>query len=326
MSVAENQSGCRAHRGSRLRWLKESAAAMMANTVCPKGRADERLIPLMLLVHAARVRRGRRSDLGRGCALTGTAFVPGFWSPKAVPNAWKQWGVTEKPANYDAAVRERYGLHEAPYPNDGLPMGLRKAPILLKTGVGIDCMLCHAGSIMGTSYVGLGNSTLDVQAIFEELTKADNRSGKMPFTFANVRGTSEAGGFGMYLLGFRNPDLSFRERKDLGLHDDLCEDVPAWWLMKKKKTIYHTGATDSRSVRTLMQFMMHPLNTTKDFEKHEAAFRDMLARTCTSMRAAEVPVRDRQGQGRGRGRQSFTDELLRSATAPTARSGRTRTR
>jgi hypothetical protein len=214
-------------------------------------------------------------------ALTQTAFIPAFWTQNAVPLAWKQWGVAEKPANYDAAVRERYGLHEAPYPNDGLPMGFRKAQRLLNMGVGIDCMLCHGGSVMGKSYVGLGNSTLDIQAIFEEMAKADGLSGKTPFTFSNVRGTSEAGGFGVYLLGFRNPDLSIRTpRKELGLHDDLCEDVPAWWLMKKKKTIYYTGATDSRSVRTLMQFMMHPLTTSKDFEKHEAAFRDISAYLC----------------------------------------------
>jgi|SRR5579883_457293 len=209
-------------------------------------------------------------------ALTKTAFIPAFWTPRAIPNAWKQWDVAEKPANYDAAVMKRYGLHPAPYPNDGLPMGFRKASRLVTTGVGIDCMLCHGGSIMGTSYVGLGNTTLDIQAVFEELARADGMSGKMPFTFSNVRGTTEAGGFGVYLLGFRKPDLSLNsEWTNLGLHDDLCEDVPAWWLMKKKKTIYFQGSTDSRSVRTLMQFMMHPLATPKDFEKHEPAFRDI---------------------------------------------------
>jgi cytochrome c5 len=209
-------------------------------------------------------------------ALTETAFIPAFWKTTSLPNAWKQWGVTEKPADYDAAVLERYGLHAAPYPNEGFPMGLRKAPILGRTGIGADCMLCHAGSINGKSYIGLGNSTLDIQALFEDLAKADGLSGKLPFTFSNVRGTNEAGGFGVYLLGFRKADLSLRgEWKNLGLHDDMCEDVPAWWLMKKKQTIYHTGATDSRSVRTLMQFMMHPFTTPKDFEKHEPAFRDV---------------------------------------------------
>ncbi|HSQ54177.1 MAG TPA: hypothetical protein VLM40_00400 [Gemmata sp.] len=209
-------------------------------------------------------------------ALTQTAFIPAFWSAKAVPNVWQHWdGVKQKPADYDAAFRERYGLHPAPYPNDGLPMGLRKSSALLRQGVSIDCMLCHGGSILGKSYIGLGNSALDIQALFEELAKVDNVAKKLPFTFANVRGTSEADAFGVYLLGFRNPDLSLREWKDLGLHDNTCADVPAWWLMKKKKTLYHTGGMDSRSVRTLMQFMMHPFNTAEAFDKAEPAFRDI---------------------------------------------------
>lgn len=230
------------------------------------------------MVHSADTSSSTTTPAGRGYkALTETAFIPGFWSQKAIPNAWKHWdGMKEKPADYDAAFRDRYGLHSAPYPNDGLPMGLRKASVLLGTGIGADCMLCHGGSILGKSYVGLGNSTLDIQGLFEELAKADGRAAKLPFTFTNVRGTNEADGFGVYLLGFRNPDLSIRDTwKNLGLHDDTCSDVPAWWLMKKKRTIYYTGATDSRSVRTLMQFMLHPLNAASAFEKAEPAFRDI---------------------------------------------------
>lgn len=237
-------------------------------------------IVAVLLVSATAIAADKEKELTpaeRGYkALTETAFIPAFWTQRAIPNAWKQWDVAKKPANYDDAVLERYGLHAAPYPNDGLPMGFRKASRLVTTGVGIDCMLCHGGSIMGKSYVGLGNTTLDIQAVFEELARADGMNGKLPFKFSNVRGTTEAGGFGVYLLGFRKPDLSLNsEWTNLGLHDDLCEDVPAWWLMKKKKTIYFQGSTDSRSVRTLMQFMMHPLATPKDFEKHEPAFRDI---------------------------------------------------
>jgi mono/diheme cytochrome c family protein len=228
------------------------------------------LLPVLPLLAAepTAAERGHKS-------LTTTAFSPGFWKSNAVADAWKHWGVKQKPANYDAAFRERYGLHSAPYPNDGLPMGLRKADILLRQGIGADCMLCHGGSILGKSYIGLGNSTLDIQALFEELAKAGGMPGKLPFTFSNVRGTNEADGFGVYLLGFRNPDLTLREWQDLGLRDDTCSDVPAWWLMKKKKTIYHTGTTNSRSVRTLMQFMMHPLTTLEMFEKAEPAFRDI---------------------------------------------------
>ncbi|MCS7270857.1 MAG: cytochrome c, partial [Gemmataceae bacterium] len=209
-------------------------------------------------------------------ALTQRAFIPGFWTPRAVERAWQVWGLAEKPTNYAAAFRERYGLHPAPYPNDGLPMGLRTTQIFGRPAIGIDCLLCHGGSLFGTSYVGLGNQTLDIEALFEELFRADGRPVRLPFTFCNARGTNEADAFGVYLLGWRNPDLSLRsDWQNLGLRDTSCADVPAWWLMKKKQTLYYTGGMDRHSVRTLMQFMMHPLTTPQDFHRAEPAFRDI---------------------------------------------------
>ena len=218
------------------------------------------------------VERGRRALLGR-------SFNPPGFSLKAYDLAWKQWGdLKEKPADYDRLFRERYGLHPAPYPNDGLPMGLRQASGLLGKGVTTDCLACHGGSIAGQSYVGLGNTSLDYQAIIEEMAAASGRKPRLPFQFTRVRGTSEAGGMAVFLLALRNPDLSIRNKSlDLELHDDLCEDPPAWWLLKKKKTMYHTGAGDARSVRSLMQFMLTPLNGPSAFEREEATFRDVQA-------------------------------------------------
>ncbi len=209
-------------------------------------------------------------------ALEETAFIPGFWPPFAYDQAWKAWGVSAKPKDYAAEFRDRYGLHEAAYPNAGLPMGLRPASLLLGKGLGIDCMTCHGGSIFGKSYVGLGNSSLDIHALFEEMYRGGNMAVKPPFSFSNARGTNEAGGFAVYLLGFRTPELNLKaDQTDLGLKDDACEDVPAWWLLKKKKTMYFTGGGDATSVRSLMQFMMHPLSLPHDFAKHEPAFRDI---------------------------------------------------
>jgi mono/diheme cytochrome c family protein len=230
-----------------------------------------------LLLLAAPAAAGDPAAVARGeKALTGTAFIKAFWPRHGYENAWRVWGLKEKPADYEAAVRERYGLHPAPYPNDGLPMGLRKADMLLGTGVGIDCMVCHGGSILGKSVVGLPNSSLDIHAIFEELSAASGAPIKLPFQYCQARGTSEAGAFAVYLLGLRKPDLSLSpDFRDLGIRDDACEDVPAWWLLKKKKTMYHVGATDARSVRSLMQFMMHPLTLPDEFRKAEPAFRDI---------------------------------------------------
>lgn len=213
-------------------------------------------------------------------ALLTKCYAPPTMTRRAYDEAWKQWGLKEKPADYDQQYRRRYGLHEAPYDNGGLPMGLRPAPLAFGFGKGVsmDCMVCHGGSIAGKSYVGLGNSVLDYQAFYEEMSAADGRAPRTPFRFCNVRGTNEAGGMAVYLLGYREPNLDRRlHRLDLDLKDDLCEDVPAWWLLKKKKTMYYTGGSDTRSVRSLMQFMMSPLNSATDIQKAETDFKDIRA-------------------------------------------------
>lgn len=234
------------------------------------------LVGIVLLTPTARPAEPAAIERGRK-ALLEQSYIPPSWTMSAYQNAWKRWpGVTEKSADYDAAFRDHYGLHPAPYPNGQLPMGLRTATALVFKGINVDCLVCHGGSIAGTSYVGLGNASLDVQALFEDLAAADGRSPKLPFTFSNVRGTSEAGAMAVFLLGYRDPDLSLhRHWQDLGLKDDMCEDVPAWWALKKKQTMYHTGASNAHSVRSKMQFMMTPLVTRADFDRHEAAFRDI---------------------------------------------------
>ncbi len=216
---------------------------------------------------------------GRQALLT-RAFNLATWKTSAYDDAWQKWGTDQEqpPEHYPQAFMARYGLHPAPYDNGRYPMGLREGNSVLGKGLTTDCLLCHGGSMAGKSYIGLGNSALDIQAFFEDMSKAGGGTGKTPFTFSNARGTSEAAGMAVFLLSYREPDLSLRLKPyDLGLRDDLCEDVPAWWLLKKKKTMYHTGATDARSVRSLMQFMLVPFNMKPDFEKEEATFADIQA-------------------------------------------------
>lgn len=234
--------------------------------------------PLLMLLASVAVGNDSAADRGRR-NLESKNYNPAIWTREAYDKVWKSWeGVTEKPADYDRAFRETYGLHPAPYPNNGLPMGLREGWKVLKKGLSVDCLVCHGGSILGQSYVGLGNTSLDLQALFEDFFRADEVKYKSPFTFSNVRGTTEAGGMSIFLLGYRNPDLTLRpSRLDLDLHDDFCEDPPAWWILHKKKTMYHTGGADARSVRSIMQFMMGSLNSPEMFTKAEADFADILA-------------------------------------------------
>jgi mono/diheme cytochrome c family protein len=215
-------------------------------------------------------------------ALLTRNFTPPSIKLGTYKDLWRVWDrdAKEAPADYREAVARRYGLHIPPYENGAYPMGLREGSGLLTLGKGLatDCMICHGGSIAGHNYVGLGNSTLDFQSFIEDVAAAEGRELKGAFTSCNVRGTVEAGAMSVFLFSLRKPDLTLQEKPlDLGLKDDACEDVPAWWLLKKKKTMYYHGGSDARSVRSLMQFSLNPLNGPAFFEKEEPTFRDVQA-------------------------------------------------
>jgi hypothetical protein len=210
-------------------------------------------------------------------ALTTRSFTPANFPAGSLQTVWKLW-TKSKPGDPVGAARERFGLSEAPYPNNGMPMGLRSGSFGFGiSGISLDCMVCHGGSILGKPFLGLGNANLDLQALFEELPGAGTRRLRTPYQFSRARGTNEAGATAVFLLGFRDADLGVHlTRSDLKPVDTLCEDVPAWWLLKKKATMYATGEGDARSVRSIMQFSMSPLHGKAWFEKEESTFRDIL--------------------------------------------------
>jgi RoxA-like, cytochrome c-like len=234
------------------------------------------------------------ADRGR-VAITSTGYLKPAWSAESYKAVAKLWGgiapdPDREPEAYASAFNRRYGLHPAPYPNDGLPMGLRKGngPDGSKRGIAIDCMACHGGSIGGTSYVGLGNTQLDLKLLFNEMLKAEGR--RLPpstFVVNSARGTVNAGMFSVILLSLRNTDLTFRSFP-LPLGSNLPEvDVPAWWLLGKKATMYYDGRTDASAVRTNMQFMLGE-KSLDQFKALEPTFRDIQA-YFKSMKAPKYP-------------------------------------
>lgn len=223
-------------------------------------------------------------------ALNGQAYLQSkdFAAPsftlKAFNNLHKQWGLDSYPEPKIALqyFETRYGLHQASYPNDNLPMGLKLAAFPFTfgavKGIALDCLTCHGGILDGKPYPGLGNNSLDLQTFFEDMNKADGNKKPLAFRFGNSRGTNEAGAVSVFLLGFRNPDLSLKTSwTNLGLNDDLHEDAPAWWLLKKKKSMYSTGGADARSVRSVMQFMMSPIHGPDHFKNNQKNFNDLQA-------------------------------------------------
>jgi mono/diheme cytochrome c family protein len=218
------------------------------------------------------------AERGWGAVRGKPALNPPIWSRKAFDSLWKQWGLKEKPADYDRAVRQRYGLHSAPYDNAGLPMGLHESRGLLSKGIVNDCLLCHAGTVAGQTYIGVGNSTLDLQGLFDDLTAAEGINFKFPFQFSHCRGTVNVIGPTNFLMGFRDPDLKVRLKPvDLESRDDGHSDPPAWWLLKRKKTRDWNGGVDARSTRADMVNLLTPFNSGEYIKKQAPVFADIHA-------------------------------------------------
>src|SRR6266480_2489691 len=134
-------------------------------------RIGSGLLLTFLIASAGQTDEPTPAERGKKALFT-RPFTAAMWKTDAYGEVWRQWGVKARPTDYTSAFMDRYGTHPAPYDNGGLPMGLRSGSNFLGKGLTIDCMLCHAGAIFGQSYIGLGNSSLDLQAFFEDLSKA----------------------------------------------------------------------------------------------------------------------------------------------------------
>jgi len=198
-------------------------------------------------------------------------------STKPLPEALRTTPDTQK-TDTDTIARLRFGLHPAPFDNDGLPMGLR--PALMKDqktkGLQIDCLICHGGSIGGKSYAGLGNSTLDFVTFLNAMTRTEGRRPPiLTFNLNSTRGTVNAGQLAIVLFSLRNPDLTMRSFP-MPLDANVPEqDVPPWWHLAKKSTIYIDARTPGESARSLMQFYLGEL-TEAQFAELEPRFKDLM--------------------------------------------------
>jgi hypothetical protein len=250
--------------------------------------------PCVLAAEKTAAERGRDALLGR-------SLNPAAWPMRAYENVWKQWGVSARPANFEQLLMERYGLHPAPFDNKGLPLGLLEARSFLGKGMVNNCLLCHAGTIAGQTIIGLGNASLDLQSLFEDLSASNDFQFSFPFQFSYVRGTIDPANPLTFLATFRDRDLNVLKKPwPTKYSSNICSDPPAWWILKKKKTRDWTGSIDARSTRVDMVNLLTPLNTASYIKQHEQTFADISA-FLLSIPAPKYPFPvDKQLAQRGR--------------------------
>lgn len=247
-------------------------------------RQHVRLLALMAFVFTASIATAQvdeKAAVERGAkAVRGQpAMNPALWSIKSFEDVWRQWGVKEKPADFAKAVQERYGQLAAPYANNGLPMGLHASDGFLGKGVINDCLMCHAGRVAGQTIIGMGNASLDLQGLFDDLTAEARLPFKVPVQVSYVRGTIDPVNPVTYLMEFRDPEtLNVRDTPmRLGYSKDVASDPPAWWLLKRKQTRNWNGAVKVNSIRVDMANLLTPLNSPEHIKSHEKTFADIHA-------------------------------------------------
>lgn len=177
-------------------------------------------------------------------------------------NVWKVWEPEWKarikaddPEVMRKLILERYGLSEAPYDNGGAPMQF----VTTQTGWVQTCMLCHGGRVPGTgqSMIGMPNTELDMQTLYEDVTSLVKFKGPIDMKFGMTRGRTNAFVFSIELLRRRNEDLSTRTQPlPMGDFKDCDLDPIPWWHFKKKTALYVDASVRGDFSRPIMQFTM----------------------------------------------------------------------
>ena len=196
--------------------------------------------------------------------------------PKVWEADWKARIDSGDPGSPMRVAFERYGLTPATWPNQGAPMQFVATP----QGTWVQtCMLCHGGRLPGSgmSMIGMPNTELDMQTLYEDVTKLTGFKGPFPLLFGMTRGRTNAFVFSLELMRRRNEDLSRRaEPLPVGDYKDFDLDPIPWWHLKKKTALYVDASVKGDFTRPIMQFTMGEPSGEK-IRSWESDFKDILA-------------------------------------------------
>ncbi len=192
------------------------------------------------------------------------------WEPE-----WKSRVNKDDKEQIRRLTFERYGFAESPYAKGGAPVQFVATPM----GWVQTCMLCHGGKLPGSgeTMIGLPNSDIDMQTLYEDVTKLIGIKPPFKLNFGMTRGRTNAFVFSAELMRRRNLDLSMRsEPVSFGTYQDIDLDAVPWWHFKKKTSLYVDGGVTGDFTRPIMQFTMGEPDGAK-IRSWEADFKDIVA-------------------------------------------------
>ncbi|MDG2380083.1 MAG: cytochrome c [Pirellulaceae bacterium] len=234
--------------------------------------------------------------------LVDKAYLPADFDQETFDQVWQVWPEPLRSKAYKATVAERrklaferYGLSQRPGERAGKPLQY----VVSDDGQwSMNCFSCHGGRVNGVVTPGAPNTDFRLATMTAEirltklkaskqLTRMDVGSLFMPL--GSNTGTTNAVMFGVALMAYRQPDLSFSGRRlpPPMVHHDM--DAPPWWNIYRKEKLYIDGFAPS-GPRPLMQFMLVEENGPEKFREWESDFEHVYS-YIQSLRAPEYPDR-----------------------------------
>jgi mono/diheme cytochrome c family protein len=161
-----------------------------------------------------------------------------------------------------------------------------------------NCLYCHSQKLGGKVIVGLGNSTADftgkmsaglwllrdtAKGAAEKVeidTFADILAGIGPYVSTRVRGVNPAINLTYALMAHRDPKTLAWSKENLiepPARFAPPVDVPPWWRMKKRKTMFYAGGVSGEIHRIMMLASIMCVDDPAAVPPIDAAFRDVEA-------------------------------------------------
>ncbi len=166
---------------------------------------------------------------------------------------------------------------------------------------GVNCFACHSSRLRGQLIIGLGNSLRDWpqtsqsyhplrllgelafskdsperETLTQFIRGAEALEGTAPVP---IRGLNPAFRFEEVAAAHRNPaDLSWSDRPLYDIPPDgAWSDVPAWWNVRKKQTLYYNGMGHGDFARLIQQIGVVMINDSTDTQRTLPHMQDALA-------------------------------------------------